>query len=267
MTLTGKARGLQKQALLGAAVSAIGQNLIGVPIARSKMFKKSLARSAMMGAAGKKAPRSLKSLATDAVAGIAAPEVNAAKNTAYSAGEKLRKKMNLGKASKRDLVVARLAAAGDEKGLKRIGKHNSPLASIVRETKKAKGLPNISKAEQKHATKGLGKLKEGSRVPSSTKAALAANAAILPLPGGASTAAVNVAKLGLASKAAGKNKLLQKVTDKLVTKPIKASAKAGQEGKSYNKAVHWAKSISFNPFTEEARRVAHKGGQKSTKLK
>lgn len=265
MTLTDKARGLQKQAILGAAVSAIGQNLIGIPIARSKGFKKSLATSAIMGAAGKKAPRTVKSLATDAIAGVAAPEVNAAKNQAYSVGEKVRKTLGLDKASKRDQVVARLSAAGDEAGLKRIGKSKSPIAQTIRETKKRVGLPDISKADQKSASKGVGKLQDGSRAPSSTKAALAANAAILPLPGGASTAAVNVAKLGASSKAAGNSKLLQAVNKKLVTDPIKASAKAGASGKAYNKVKGVAESVLLNPFSSEASRLAHKVGAKSAK--
>lgn len=267
MTLADKARGLQKQAILGAAASAIGQNLIGIPIARSKTFKKSLARSAVTGAAGKKAPRTVKSLATDAVAGVAAPEVNAAKNQAYAAGEKVRKTLKLDKASKRDQVVARLSAAGDEKGLKRIGKSKSPIAETIRKTKKSQGLPDISKADQKAATKGLDKLPAGSRAPSSNKAALAANAAILPLPGGASTAAVNVAKLGASTEAAGKNKLMQKINKKLVTDPLKANAKAGRGGKAYNKAKHWVESVTLNPFTSEANRMAHKAGVKSISKK
>lgn len=264
MTLANKARGLQKQAIIGSTIaSAIGQNLIGIPIARSKSFRNSLSKSVMTGLSGKKSPRSIKSLASDALAGVAAPEVNAAKNQAYQAGEHLRKSFKLDKASKRDHVIARLSAAGDEKGLARIGKSSSPLAAAIRKVKTDTGLHSISKVDQKHASKGISKLPSGSRDPSSTKAALLANAAILPLPGGASTAFVNVAKLAGTTKAAGNTNIMKKINKKFVMDPMKDNAKQGVAGKAYGKARHWAESIGLNPFTSEANRQAHRAGVKS----
>ncbi|CAL9962472.1 hypothetical protein VPHD148_0070 [Vibrio phage D148] len=265
MTLVNKARGLKKEAILGTAVAAAAQNAIGIPIARSKTFKKSVARSALQGASGKKAPRTAKSLATDAVAGVVAPEVNAAKNKAYKAGSDFAKKIGLDKANKRDLVVARLAAAGDEKGLKRIGKSGDKLAAKVRETKKKHGLPDISKKDIKKETASLKGAKDGYRVPASNKAAIAANAAIAPLPGGSSTALVNAAKLGASTEKFGKTKAGKALSKKFVENPVKASAKAGAKGEKYSAKAHWTNSTLLNPFTEEAKRVAHKAGSKVNK--
>lgn len=265
MRLADKARGMQKEAILGAAAAAAAQNAIGIPIARSKKFKQSLARAALTGAAGKKAPRTLKSVATDAAAGVAAPEVNMVKNEAYRAGEKLRGKLKLDKLNKRDLAVARLAAAGDEAGLKRIGKSNSQLANTVREAKKKGNIPDIPKATTRGEMKNIQKLPAGSRAPSSTKAALAANLAITPLPGGAGAAAVNAAKIGAGTKAFSESKVGKALSKKFAVDPVKASAKAGAKGEKFNAKAHWVNSVALNPFTEEAKRQAYKGGKAARK--
>lgn len=257
--------GLNKEAILGAAAAAAAQNAIGIPISRSKAFKKSLARSALQGASGRKAPRTVKSLATDAVSGVVAPEVNVAKNKAYKAGSDLAKKTGLDKATKRDLVVARLVASGDDKGLKRIGKSGSGLAKKIREAKKSHSIPDIPKADIKKEMKNISKADKGYRAPSSNKAAIAANMAITPLPGGGSTALVNAAKLGTSTDKFGKTKVGKSLSKRLVSDPIKDSAKAGSKGKEYNTKAHWVNSTLLNPFTEEAKRQAYKAGKRVNK--
>jgi hypothetical protein len=255
---------LEKQAILGAVTSYFAQNAYGAKLARSGKFKKEIATSAAQGILGKKAPRTLKTVGKDAWYGVAAPEVNSIKNEAYTQAQLFRSKHDvggmLGKLSKRDQAVARLAAAGDMEGLKRIGQHNNPIIKKIQEQKSKYNVPDIPKKTMKE----VGKLPEGSRVPSSNKAAIAANVASIPVLG-TGTAALNAAKLAAGTEAAGKTNLMQKAKDKFVTKPLKASFKAGEVGKEFNAKKYWAESLSMNPFTAEANRQAHKAGSTSGK--
>lgn len=245
---------IEKQAAIpGAGLLAghLAQNTLGVAVAKSKKFKKGLVESFAMGAAGKKAPRSAMGYAKDAVSAVAVPERNLLRNEAYDKGAKLSGELK--GMSKRQKVIARLTAAGDAKGLKRIGQSDNPLVKKVREV-----VPQtISKADQKKITS----LPAGSRKPSSLKAGIVANAAVAPIA--PDLAALNTSKLVANTKAVANSKPMKAMTEKFVTNPAKAQFKAGAtKGSKFNSLANKAKAITMNPFTAEMERTSFNLGRK-----
>ena len=259
MTLTDKARGLHKQAMLGGLVAShIGQNIIGKPIAKSKWFQKDVARAGIMGALHKQSPRSAKTYGKDALMGVAAPEVNAAKNTAYEVGRSKSKELHNKIRKSPEYKKARASQKANG------GKLNLPMSTKRDLVKKRQGLlkdTGLTKAE----FKDVQKLPTGSRLPSSNKAALAANAALAVVPGGTSTAAVNAAKLGAGTKAFSNSKIGKILNDKLVAKPMKDAYSKGRSGGKFSKVKNSAQSTLMNPFTAHAESLAHKAGKRTSK--
>ena len=275
-------------AALGAAGAAIGQNVIGMPIARSKGFKKSLAKAALMGMMKKKSPRSIKSVASDALHGLVAPEVNTAKNLAYIHGGKARKDLHnkirktpeyrkaraeqkasggslkLPMSAKRDIAKARMVAMGDDKAIKRTGAHKDPLVQKALDVRKSSGAGSINKKEMHKVSK----LPKGNRLPASNKAAIAANIAVSPIPiiGGA-TAAVNSAKLLAGTKVVQSTKAMKTISKKVAIDPVKNSYKKGTSGGHFSTGKNRAKAILANPFTAEADKNAYHVGKEVRKNK
>ena len=260
MTLTDKARGLHKQSMLGGlALSHLGQNLIGKPIATSNWLKKDIGRAGIMGALGKQSPRSAKSYGKDAVMGIAAPEVNAIKNTAYTEGRKAGKKLHNEIRKNPEYKAARKAQKANGGDLKL---PTSVKRKIVKERLNA-AKHGVSKSDIKE----IQALPKGSRLPSSTKAAVAANAALAVVPGGASTAIVNAGKLATGTKAYSNSKLGKMINDKLVSKPLKKHHNAGKAGSKFNSAANTLDALAVNPFTAHANKLAHDAGKTLNKTK
>lgn len=261
MTLTNKARGLHKQAILGGlALSHIGQNLIGKPIASSKWFSKDVGRSAIMGAVGKQSPRNVGTYAKDAAMGVAAPEVNAAKNMAYTEGRAKAKELHNSIRKTPEYKKARKDSKAKGKDLKLDRATLKELAVKRKEFMESTGT-------SKKDFKDIQKLPKGNRLPSSTKAAVGANAALALVPGGASTAAVNAAKLGAGTKAYSKSKLGKYLNDKLISKPMAKAHKTGTSGGTFNRVRNEIESLSMNPFTAHAEKLSYKAGKHKTSVK
>ena len=274
---------MKKEALfLDAAAAAIGQNLIGVPIAHSKAFKKSVVKSGLMGLMKKKSPRTVKSVASDMGFGIVAPEVNAAKNMAYMKGDSARKKLHnhirkmpeykearriqksTGKpleipmSVKKEMAKSRMVAMGDTKGLKRTGSLRSEEIRNALRTRNSSGIGTISKKERRE----IQNLPTGKRMPSSTKAAIAANVALAPVPVvGGVTSLVNGIKLAAGTKAVNNTRIMKKINKKMVVNPAKSNFEDGKSGGVFKKGRNWAKAILTNPFTAEVDKSAYKAGK------
>jgi len=116
----------------------------------------------------------------------------------------------------------------------------------------------MSKGEYKKIHKEVKDLPTGNRMPSSNKAAIGANVALAAVPGGASTAALNAAKLGTGTKTFSDSKLGKKIGDKMVGQPIRKAMDRGAKGEGLSKFQNTAKSVGLNPFTAEAERLANK---------
>lgn len=252
--LIDKARALmEKKAVVGAvaggALSWMAQNAIGMPIAKSKKFKKSVGEAALAGLQGKAYNRTVKSRLGDAARGVLAPEVNLARNNAYEAGVKLRK------SDRKSSIIASLQAKGRGDLLKKIRMDDHPAARAVK-----------SLDTDMDIVKRVKGMKSGHKAPSSTKAALAGNAAIAAIPGGASTALVNVGKIGASTERFSNSKIGKAVNKKFLTDPAKSNATRGATGKSFDKNKYNIDRLVVNPFTAEANKMAYEAGKKVSKL-
>lgn len=247
---------LTKRAVLGGLVAShLGQNLIGKPIANSAWFRKDVAKAGIMGALKKESPRSAKSYAKDASFGVIAPEVNIAKNTAYSEGRSKAKELHNKIRLSPEYKAARVAQKANN------GKLNLPMSikrDLVKQRQSAMQQGNITKSEFKE----LSSLPKGNRMPSSTRAAVGANAALALVPGGASTAAVNAAKLTSGTKAYADSKLGKWVNEKLFTNPLKRQVDKGVAGKAFDTKRNIFESVVINPFTAKAEKEAYNVGKK-----
>lgn len=247
---------MKKQAFIGGALAShIGQNLIGKPIANSKWFNRDVVKSGIMGALGKKAPRSAGGYAKDAFMGVVAPEVNIMKNTAYQAGRDKAKELHnkIRKMPEYKAARARQKAIG--------GKLDLPTAvrrKLVEARREVLKGGNVSKRDYKD----IQKLPSGNRAPSSNKAAVAANIALSAVPGGTGTAVVNAAKLGSGTKAFNNSVLGKKINETFVTNPIKKQFSRGVDKVPFDKVRNTIESYTINPFTAAAEMKAHKLGAK-----
>lgn len=88
------------------------------------------------------------------------------------------------------------------------------------------------------------------------------NAAILPVPGGASTAFVNVSKLVAGSKKVQETKPMKYLTDKYMAQPIKDNYKKGLSGGNFGKMRNTAESILLNPVSALAENESFNAGRK-----
>lgn len=247
---------MEKEAVLLEALGGhVAQNAIGRVVAKNKGFKKGLTESAIAGAMGKKSPRTVGSVTKDIFSGLAVPERNMLRNEAYEAGSNFAKKHNIdiNKMSKRDLVTARAALTKGRDGLKRIGQSKNKQARAIAMKVGNKGYGD------KESLNRISKLPDGYRVPSSNKAAIAANAAIAPASPG--LAALNSAKLISNAKKVSENNIVKKVKKVLTIDPAIKAYKSGESGGKFNKLHNEAESIFLNPFTAELNKDAYKAGR------